>query len=81
MVRVAAHVGGILREARGFTRAELPLVPTLTIRSHLLLYGKALAKRIDHGGPLSASVIEQIARKLAATLLPLEQPPPSSKTS
>jgi hypothetical protein len=29
-----------------FTRAELPLVHTLTIRSHLLLYRKALAKRI-----------------------------------
>ena len=50
-----------------FTHAELPLVRTLTIRSHLLLYRKALAKRISQEGPLSANVIEQIARKLAAT--------------
>jgi hypothetical protein len=53
-----------------FTRAELPLVRTLTIRSHLLLYRKALAKRISQEGPLSSNVIEQIARKLAATLPP-----------
>lgn len=53
-----------------FTRAELPLVRTLTIRSHLLPYRKALAKRINQEGPLSAKVIEQIARKLAGTLPP-----------
>lgn len=53
-----------------FTRTELPLLRTLRIRSHLLLYRKALAKRIDQDGPLSADAIEQIARKLAASLPP-----------
>lgn len=53
-----------------FTRAELPLLRTLTIRSHLLLYRKALGKRINQDGPLSPDVIEQVARKLDAALPP-----------
>ncbi len=53
-----------------FTRAELPLLRTLTIRSHMLLYRKALSKRINQEGPLSPNAIEQIARKLAANLPP-----------
>lgn len=53
-----------------FTRAELPLLRTLTIRSHLLLYRKALAKRIDQDDPLSPNLIEQIARTLTAALPP-----------
>ena len=53
-----------------FTRAELPLLRTLTIRSHMLLYRKALSKRINQEGPLSPTAIEQIARKLAANLPP-----------
>jgi len=41
------HGGVAVRGVLCFTRAELPLVRTLTIRSHLLLYRKALAKRIN----------------------------------
>ncbi len=64
-----------------FTRAELPLVRTLTIRSHLLLYRKALAKRINQEG---RSPRTRSSRSLASSMppyLPPEQPPPSSKTS
>lgn len=51
-----------------FTHAELPLLRTLRIRSHLLLHRKALAKRINRDGPLSVKAIERIARMLAASL-------------
>ncbi len=64
-----------------FTRAELPLVRTLTIRSHLLLCRKALAKRINQEG---RSPRTRSSRSLASSMppyLPPEQPPPSSKTS
>lgn len=64
-----------------FTRAELPLLRTLTIRSHLLLYRKALGKRINEDGSVCANVIEHIARKLEPSFLPPEQPPTSSETS
>ena len=53
-----------------FTQADLPLLRTLTIRSHLLLYRKALAKRINQDGPLAPNVIEHIAQKLATSLPP-----------
>lgn len=77
--RQVAVVRAALGEAHGdvavcgvlcFTRAELPILRTLTIRSHLLRYRKALGKRINQDGPLAPNVIEQVARKLDAALPP-----------
>lgn len=64
------HGDVAVRDVLCFTRAELPLLRTLTIRSHLLLYRKALGKRINQDGPLSPNVIEQVARKLDPALPP-----------
>jgi hypothetical protein len=72
-VRDALNRGGheriTVRGALCFTSADLPLLRTQTFRGHLLLYRRALAKRLDADGPLSAASIEQLARHLA-TLLP-----------
>lgn len=38
-----------------FTRAELPLLGTSRMRGHLLLYRRALAKRLNADGPLDAT--------------------------
>ena len=65
-----AHGDVAVRGVLCFTRAELPLLRTLTIREHLLLYRKALGKRINQDGPLAPSVIEKVARKLDAALPP-----------
>ena len=51
-----------------FTNADLPVMRTLKMRGHLLLYRKALARRLNSGGPLEAAAIEAIARGVAAHL-------------
>ncbi len=51
-----------------FTRADLPWLGTQELRGHLLLYRKALAKRLNAEGPLDAVEIERVARELAAAL-------------
>ena len=51
-----------------FTRAELPLLGTTRMRGHLLLYRKALAKRLKAAGPLEVERIEALARRLALAL-------------
>lgn len=51
-----------------FTRAELPLLGTTRMRGHLLLYRKALAKRLNADGPLDTGQIEAVARRLAAAM-------------
>lgn len=53
-----------------FIRADLPPLGTTRMRGHLLLYRKALAKRVDADGPLDARRIEAVARQLAALLPP-----------
>ena len=53
-----------------FTRADLPLLGTTTMRSHLLLYRKALAKRVNASGPFSLDEIEVTARRLAFAFPP-----------
>lgn len=72
-VRAALDGGGYqdltVRGAVCFTKADLPFLRTQTFRGHLLLYRKALAKRLNADGSLSAASIEQLARHLA-TLLP-----------
>lgn len=51
-----------------FTRAELPLLGTTRMRGHLLLYRKALAKRLNADGPLDAERIAALARRLATAM-------------
>jgi hypothetical protein len=51
-----------------FTDADLPLLGTLKIRGHILVYRKALAKRLNATGPLGPSAIDALARALASAL-------------
>ena len=71
-VRAALDRGGYesmsLQGALCFTKADLPWLRTQTFRGHLLLYRKALAKRLNADGPLRPARIEQVARHLAASL-------------
>jgi hypothetical protein len=53
-----------------FTKADLPFLRTQKLRGHLLLYRKALAKRLNADGPLKPRVVEQLASHLAAVLPP-----------
>ena len=53
-----------------FTSADLPLLRTPSIRGHLLLYRKSLAKRLTAAGPLDPATIDTLARALASALPP-----------
>ena len=53
-----------------FTEADLPMLKTQTFRGHLLLYRKALAKRLNASGSLSQATIEHVARYLASAFPP-----------
>jgi hypothetical protein len=61
-----SHGGVPVQGVFCFTQGDLPLLGTPRIRGHLLLYRKALAKRLNAGGPLAAPGIEPLARLLAA---------------
>lgn len=50
-----------------FTRADLPMLGTLRMRGHELLYRKALVKRLAADGQLDATAIDLLAQALAAT--------------
>ena len=51
-----------------FTKADLPLLMTQRFGDHLLLYRKALDKKLRAKGPLAAGAIEEVARGLSAAL-------------
>jgi hypothetical protein len=51
-----------------FTTGKLPRFTTLEIRGQLLLTRRGLGRRLDAGGPLEWSVIEELAYALAAAL-------------
>jgi hypothetical protein len=53
-----------------FTTADLPLLGTPTMRGHLLLHRKALAKRLNSDGPLQPPAINALAHTLATALPP-----------
>jgi len=53
-----------------FTKADLPLLGTLKMRGHLLLYRKALAKRLNADGPLESPAIDALAHTLVEALPP-----------
>ncbi len=53
-----------------FTKADLPVLGTLKMRGHLLLYRRALAKRLNANGPLGPPTIDALGHALAAALPP-----------
>jgi hypothetical protein len=48
-----------------FTQAHLPLLRTQAIQGHLLIYRKALSKRLNADGPLGQAGVDELARVLA----------------
>ena len=51
-----------------FTKADLPLLRPQEFRGHMLLYRRALAKRLNREGPLDPARVEALARQLAVAL-------------
>lgn len=51
-----------------FTKADIPIVLNETIGGHALLYGRALAQRLNAEGPLEAAAIDALARRLTTAL-------------
>lgn len=68
---IDGHDGVLVQGVLCFTNADLPLFGTLKIRNHLLLYRKALAKRLNADGPLSPGMIAELARRLTVALPPV----------
>lgn len=64
------HTGIGIQGALCFTKADLPLLMTQKFRGHLLLYRRALAKRLGAKGRLSPSMIEEVAHSLAVAFPP-----------
>jgi hypothetical protein len=53
-----------------FTQADLPLLRTVEMRGHLLLYRKALAKRLTASGPLQSEHRAALGAGLTAAMRP-----------
>ena len=53
-----------------FTKADLPYVHTQKLRGHLLIYSRALAKRLNAAGPIAPASLDDLARNLASALPP-----------
>ena len=70
VLEAQGHVGLSVQGILCFNEADLPLLGTLTMRGHLLLYRKALAKKSKREGPLEQNAIEMLARQLAEALPP-----------
>ena len=70
VLEASGHADVPVQGALCFTTADLPLLGTPKMRGHLLLYRKALAKRLNASGPLQPDAIEALARILAAGLPP-----------
>lgn len=64
------HASSSVIGALCFTHADLPLLRTLEMRGHLLLYRKALADRLTAAGPLSHDHRVELAASLDKALLP-----------
>jgi hypothetical protein len=67
-LRATRHADVPVRGVLCFTTADLPLLGTLEMRRHLLLYRKAVVKRLNAQGALAPAVIGDLARDLAAAL-------------
>jgi Nuclease-related domain len=66
----ADHATAPVRGVLCFTQAEFPRLRTLTMRGHLLLYRKGLAKRLNSDGDLQPGEIDLVARTIATELPP-----------
>jgi hypothetical protein len=66
----AGHVDVPIQGVLCFTNADLPLLRTLRMRGHVLLYRRALAARLNADGELDSDEIEAIAHRLAHELPP-----------
>jgi len=53
-----------------FTDAHLPWMRSLRLRGHVLMYERALARKLNSDGPLTEARIDSLARSLAAALPP-----------
>jgi Nuclease-related domain len=53
-----------------FTKADLPFLHTQKLRSHLLIYSRALARRLNRSGPIAPATLDELARNLASSLPP-----------
>jgi hypothetical protein len=53
-----------------FTNADLPWLRPARMRGHLLMYGRALARKLNSGGPLTPATVDSLTRTLAAALPP-----------
>jgi hypothetical protein len=53
-----------------FTNADLPWLRTARMRGHLLMYGRALARKLNSGGPLTQATVDSLTQTLAAALPP-----------
>jgi hypothetical protein len=53
-----------------FTQADLPLWRTQKMRGHLLVYRKALAKRLNADGALDSAARDELAQHLASAFPP-----------
>jgi hypothetical protein len=53
-----------------FTTADLPLLGTVKIRGYVLLYPRAVAKRLNTPGALQLTAIDKLAHALAAAFPP-----------
>jgi hypothetical protein len=64
----AGYAGTSVKGVLCFTKADLPLLGARRVRGHELMYRKALARKLNRSGPVSASAIEQMSRALAQVL-------------
>jgi hypothetical protein len=69
-LKAVGHYDVALQGVLCFTKADLPLIGTLQMRGHLLIYRKALAKRLNADGHLDPLKIAAIARALATAFPP-----------
>jgi len=68
MAEVAADVP--VRGALCFVDSELPILGKLSFNGYPLLHSKALAKRVNGGGPLSIEQVQTVAVELARRFPP-----------
>jgi hypothetical protein len=69
-LKTVGHDDVSLQGVLCFTKADVPLIGTLHMRGHLLIYRRALAKRLNADGPLDPPKIATIAHALAKALPP-----------
>jgi hypothetical protein len=69
-LRITEYGSAPVQAVLCFTRAQLPVLRTVEMRGHLLLYRKALAKRLTASGPLQSEHRAELGASLTAALHP-----------